>query len=453
VVFLIFLLSLFLVPNVYAIDPIIKISNFSSNSSPEWVELSNTTENIINIDNWLIKDDNNLLSDDLILSGCLSPFSYQTFYHKSGWLNDSSDIIYLYDNLNNPIDQLIYTQGQLNLNPRMTNICVPTLTPEPPPTILISPEPTNIIPTPTTFNNPLILSEIMANPDTGQDEWLEIYNPSSESISLKNLCFYDQSKNSRCLSEDVSISPFSYFTHSFSSGFLNNDGDTVTFLNTSITYPKSAKNISYSLQKDNTWCFTEISQNKDNNSCTVSSSSSSNSDSGEKYPLPQLNLEFVPDSVAAGDDFNLVFSLKSSDLFSLRLIFPFTSQYFPFSNFKDGYSWLTLPLSVSKKLPPGVYPLSFHLKKVDSSHLYDYQIGTINIKAPIVTPKITKPKVLGASNVSCSQCASNSASVNFYPASTLKEVKADTNIFSWPFLFAGSILFLSPLLFPKLYSA
>jgi len=453
VVFLIFLLSLFLVPNVYAIDPIIKISNFSSNSSPEWVELSNTTENVINIDNWLIKDDNNLLSDDLILSGCLSPFSYQTFYHKSGWLNDSSDIIYLYDNLNNPIDQLIYTQGQLNLNPRMTNICVPTLTPEPPPTILISPEPTNIIPTPTTFNNPLILSEIMANPDTNQDEWLEIYNPSSESISLKNLCFYDQSKNSRCLSEDVSISPFSYFTHSFSSGFLNNDGDTVTFLNTSITYPKSAKNISYSLQKDNTWCFTEISQNKDNNSCTVSSSSSSNSDSGEKYPLPQLNLEFVPDSVAAGDDFNLVFSLKSPDLFSLRLIFPFTSQYFPFSNFKDGYSWLTLPLSVSKKLPPGVYPLSFHLKKVDSSHLYDYQIGTINIKAPIVTPKITKPKVLGASNISCSQCASNSASVNFYPASTLKEVKPDTNIFSWPFLFAGSILFLSPLLFPKLYSA
>lgn len=459
-IILFFLILLFLVPKIYAIDPIVKISNFSSNSSPEWVEINNTTENIINIDNWLIKDANNVSSDDLILSGCLSPFSFQTFYHDPGWLNDGSDTIYIYDDINNLIDQLIYPKGQLNLNPRNTNICIPT--PDITPTNIPIPEPTNNepveVPTPTgvdevdTSANPLILSEIMANSETNQDEWIEIYNPSSESISLKNLCFFDDSDHSRCVSDEVFISPLSYFSLSFSSGFLNNDGDTVTFLNSNITYPKSSKNFTYSFQADQSWCFTPSSQNGANNPCaSINTDTSSNSE--EKYPLPQLNLEFVPDSVIAGEDFNLVFSLKSSDLFSLRLLFPFNSTYFPFSSFKDGYSWLTLPLSVPKKLPPGEYPLSFHLKKIDSSHLYDYQIGTINIKPPIITPKVSKFKVLGTSIYSCPQCIDNSASVNFYPASTLREVRPDTNIFSWPFLFAGSILFLSPLLFPKLYSA
>lgn len=453
-IFLILLLSLFLVPKIYALDPIIKISNFSSNSSPEWVELNNTSENTINLDNWQIKDANNISTDDLIISGCLSPFSYQTFYHDPGWLNDGGDTINLYDNLNNLVDQLIYTKGQLNLNPRTTNICIPSPSPLPTPEIIptLIPTPSPSISPKPTASADLILSEIMANPDTNQNEWIEIYNPSSESISLKNLCFYDESQHSRCISDDVLISPLSYFSLSISSGFLNNDGDTVTFLNSNITYPKSSKNFSYSFQANQSWCFAPSSQNGANNLCTsINTDTSSNSE--EKYPLPQLNLEFVPDSVIAGEDFNLVFSLKSSELFSLRLIFPFTSQYFPLSNFKDDYSWLTLPLSVSKKLPPGEYSLAFHLKKFDSSHLYDYQIGKINIRAPIVTPKVSKSKILGTSTYSCPQCPDNSASVNYYPASTLREVKPDTNIFSWPFLFAGSILFLSPLLFPKLYSA
>ncbi len=341
---------------------------------------------------------------------------------------------------------IVYDSAFVNI---LSLLPAPTSTPEIVPTIIPIPTGVDKVDTPA---NPLIITEIMASPDTGQNEWIEIYNPSSEPISLIDLCFYDESKKSRCISDDVFISPFSYFTHSFSSGFLNNDGDTVIFINSSVTYPKSAENKSYSFQKNGTWCFTDASQNQENNLCSATETFTS-SKFKETFISPLLNLEFVPDSVVAGEDFNLVFSLKSSDLFSLRLIFPFSSSYFPFSSFKDGYSWLTLPLSVSKKLPPGEYPLSFHLKKVDSSHLYDYQMGTINIKAPIITPKVSKSKVLGVSNFSCPHCTDNSASVNYYPASTLREVKPDTNIFSWPFLFAGSILFLSPLLFPKLYSA
>jgi hypothetical protein len=317
------------------------------------------------------------------------------------------------------------------------------------PTPINSPEPTIAELTPTIFNNPLILSEIMANPNTDQNEWIEIYNPSSQSISLSGLCFFDASSHSRCFSDDESINPNSYYTHSFSSGFLNNDGDTVTFLNTSIIYPKSSKNLTYSRQTNDSWCFTNSSQDIKNNDCSsvnILNSSETN------YVSPLLTLQSVPSSVNAGDDFNLVFSLNSADPYSLRLISPFGSQYFPFNNFKDGYSWLTLPLSVPKKLPEGIYPLSFHLKKATSNHLFDYQLGEININAAIVTPKISKSKVLGVSTYSYPLCPDNSSSVNYYPASTLSRVLPDANFFSWPFLFAGSILFLSPILFPKLYS-
>lgn len=332
------------------------------------------------------------------------------------------------------------------------NVVFPEITP----TVVPSPMPTNIEPSevpnpspvPTIYIPSLIISEIMANPNVGENEWIEIFNPSAESISLKNICFYDATSHTRCFPTEAIIPPNSYYSHSFSSGFLNNDGDTVTFLNNSIIYPSSPKNFTYSRQSNGSWCFANSSQNSINNDCSSAITSSSDTN----YSPPQINLQFIPDSVAAGDDFNLVFSLNSADSYSMRLISPFGSQYFPFGNFKDGYSWLTLPLSVSKKLPAGKYPLSFHVKKAGSSHLYDYQLGEINITSALVPKKVSKSKVLGASTT-CSQCVDNSTNVNYYPASTVRQVLPDANIFSWPFLFAGSILFLSPILFPKLYSA
>jgi len=338
------------------------------------------------------------------------------------------------------------------------NIVIPSPTPTKPdlpePTIaVVTPLPTLEItplvsPLPTmVMETPLIITEIMANPNTGEPEWIEIYNPSSIAISLEELCLYDASNHSRCLPKNAILSSNSYYSYTFSSGFLNNDGDIVIFQNNSVIYPKSPKNLTYSLQTNNSWCFSESSQNAPNKDCSSITSNSTD----DKYIPPLVNLQFIPSFVNAGDDFNLVLSLNSADLYSLRLTYPFGSQYFPFSNYHDGYSWLTLPLSVSKKMPEGRYPLSFHLKKNGSSHLYDYQMGELNIKPAIVTPKASKSKVLGVST-SCPQCIDNSANVNYYPASTLRKVLPDANFFSWPFLFAGSILFLSPILFPKLYS-
>jgi len=158
------LIFIFVEP-IFAVESAIKISNYSSNSSPEWVEIYNQTDTTVDINNWTIRDGNNILTDDLTITGCLSSHNYVTFYHDSGWLNDSSsETISLYDLGNNLIDQLNYIKGQLSNNPRSDNICIPsptlspTFTPIPIPTATFTPLPTitstptsisTIIPTPT----------------------------------------------------------------------------------------------------------------------------------------------------------------------------------------------------------------------------------------------------------------------------------------------------------------
>jgi hypothetical protein len=159
VLILLLLFFLFTKP-VLAVEPIIKITNYSSNSSPEWVEINNQTDTAIDINNWTIRDGNSNLTDDLTITGCLSPHSYVTFYHNSGWLNDSSpETISLYDISNSLIDRLSYSKGQLNLNPRSDNTCVPN--PTPLPTSIPTPIPTatpiplpTITPLPTPTNTP-----------------------------------------------------------------------------------------------------------------------------------------------------------------------------------------------------------------------------------------------------------------------------------------------------------
>lgn len=154
--FLLILFSLFTTP-VFAEETTVKITNFSSNTLPEWVEINNLTDNIIDLSNWAIKDANTISTDDLTLNGCLLPHSYQTFYHDTNWLNASNETIYLYNKENELIDQLSYNEGKIDNSPKSDNTCTPTPTPTPTPTATSTPtntpSPTNI-PTPT--NTPTI---------------------------------------------------------------------------------------------------------------------------------------------------------------------------------------------------------------------------------------------------------------------------------------------------------
>ena len=330
-----------------------------------------------------------------------------------------------------------------------TTTISPTILPTSTPTILPTLIP-SLTPTPTPIlTDYLSINEIMANPNTGDDEWIEIKNSSSSALLVDKLCFYDAANNSRCTATNINIGASSFFIHSFSSGFLNNSGDTVYFLNSSVVYPNSPKNYTYSLQSDSNWCFANPSQSFANNNC-LSFTDDESSDDNDSFPT--LSLESTTPTVSPGQKISLNFKINSSDSYLLRLNSPFGNHYTAFSNYHDNYSWLTLDLTVPKTLSPGVYPLEFHLKKEGTSRLFDFSPASLIVieSQKIVKSKNSKGSVLGVS--SFSSLPTPTPATYCLPKSTLIEVLPSTSFFSWPFLFIGSILFLSPLLFPKLYS-
>lgn len=88
------------------------INEFSSNSDPEWVEIYNNTDQIIDLLGWRILDGNSIETDDLQLSGCLAPRGFRLFNRQAGWLNNTGgDTIILKNSDNEEIDKVIYGEG------------------------------------------------------------------------------------------------------------------------------------------------------------------------------------------------------------------------------------------------------------------------------------------------------------------------------------------------------
>ncbi|MFZ2153452.1 MAG: lamin tail domain-containing protein [Microgenomates group bacterium] len=157
-----FLALLFLFSSPVFATPIIKITNFSSNSLPEWIEIHNETDNLIDLTGWKIGDSNPTPEYDISLSGCLSENSYLTVYQQSALLNNDGDTISLFDQNNILIDQLVYSVGKTDSTQRSDNTCVPSPTPTLTPTATSIP-PTNT-PIPTVTNTPTTTPTSSATP-------------------------------------------------------------------------------------------------------------------------------------------------------------------------------------------------------------------------------------------------------------------------------------------------
>ncbi|MFA6602995.1 MAG: lamin tail domain-containing protein [Candidatus Shapirobacteria bacterium] len=167
-----FILAFFLIPNtVLAQSSSVKITNFSSNSAPEWVEIHNETLNNIDLTNWAIGDSIISSPYDIILSGCLSPNSYLTFTHDSGWLNDGGDVIQLFDASRNLIDTYTYTSGRYGTDSRSDSNCqapttVPTIAPTTAPTTPPTQVPTTVPTVASTPTLPPLNFQISSVPST-----------------------------------------------------------------------------------------------------------------------------------------------------------------------------------------------------------------------------------------------------------------------------------------------
>ena len=139
--------------------------------------------------------------------------------------------------------------------------------PSPSPSPLPSPSPT---PTP---DLNLVINEFMANPD-GEGDWVEIYNPTSSSISLTGWALDEGDQNPKPLGSLGTILPggFVVYEHTNTS-WLDINGETIELLSPanqvidSYTYTSSSKGISIGRHPDGgdwTTCTTP-SKNASNN--------------------------------------------------------------------------------------------------------------------------------------------------------------------------------------------
>lgn len=252
-------------------DPIIKITDFSSDSDPEWIQLTNTTNETQTLNGWYFKDNASHIRE--IETVCFSPSSNKTFSYSSGWLNNDGDTINLYNPNGVLIDQLIYSdpESKNQTPPESTNTClIPTNTPTP--TFTPSPTPT-IDPAIINPSSGISLTEFMPYADP---EWIEIYNSNDKPIKLVSWKVEDNNGNTKNI-DNLSIPSKSYGVYELK-GLLfdNNDGDTILLrdqnnnnIGSPFSYSKGLMTIekSWSLINGN-WCQSTITKGSENiNSC------------------------------------------------------------------------------------------------------------------------------------------------------------------------------------------
>ena len=278
----------------------------------EWVELYNDEDKIINTSQYQVLD---LAGNKVkITTSSALPFSF-ILATSSSVLNNSGDTVYLKRG-EDIIEIATYSAnfdsektfakcpdfyGQwfiLNLptkNASNESVCqiltpTPTFSPTQTPTIFQSPTPEispisyysptpNHTPTPTfaliSYQN-IYLSEVHPNPQTGENEWVEIYNDNDFSVSLTNW-YIDDVEDSGASPKKISLTipAKNYAVFDLSTAIFNNDQDSVRLLDfekkekDSFEYKNSQKGKSFgriSFENDE-FCLQEPSKNQKNNLC------------------------------------------------------------------------------------------------------------------------------------------------------------------------------------------
>lgn len=248
----------------------IVINEFQT-SSPQTVELYNNGSEAIDLSGWFIDDSGGstfyVISDETVLppNKCLS------FEASFGFNTASADSVRLFNATAAPTatnaqlidsfsyDKIIDTTKNHQRIPdgsaiwvtsiplidhfNLTGVpCTPPPSPTPTPTPTRTPTPTKtptpqptqvqstVYSTPATYDS-IYITEVIPNPESGQNEWVELYNNNNASVILENWRIDD------IFEAGASPYPFFLFIPAYSyavidlpSAMLNNDGDTVRLL-------------------------------------------------------------------------------------------------------------------------------------------------------------------------------------------------------------------------------
>ena len=315
---IIFFLFLFFLKSVEAK---ILINEFLIEPTPQQVEIINIGTESANLSGWIIDDDGGSSATFTIPDNSIIYPDSCLIFSGNFYLNaKTADTIRLFDNQNILVDSFSYKlspgqgvsyqripDGEDSWKTQSSSLgffnsslqsCVITPTPTPTLTQIITEtpilnctgqtclSPTNIptqnpspaetpIETPISYEN-IYLSEVYPNPQTGQNEWVEIYNDNDFIVNLNNWYIDDiEDGGSSPKKFSLTIQPKNYASFDLSTAIFNNDGDIVRLLDfdkkekDSFEYKNSQKGKSFgraSLETDD-FCLQEPSKNQKNNLC------------------------------------------------------------------------------------------------------------------------------------------------------------------------------------------
>lgn len=235
---LIIFANTFFVPNTYAqiINEICPVS--SDQRDYEWVEIYNNTDNAISASQYNITDSTN---KSLIWQASeIPPGGYLLATSSSVLNNSGGDSVVLKDSTGNTISSQSYT-GSFGANSSYVRCSDGT-------SWLSSNLPSPLsdnngscqVPTPptTTQSNTetdytsIYVSEVMVDPATDQNEWVELYNHNSFTVNLNNWQIDDtKDQGASPYTFSLTIPSYSYATFEITKNMFNNDGDTVRLVN------------------------------------------------------------------------------------------------------------------------------------------------------------------------------------------------------------------------------
>ncbi len=227
----------------------------------EWVELYNNSAEVINLNNWYLEEGS---EEETRLTGEIQPHNFLLFYQPKGNLNNSGDVISLFDSFGKLLDKVAYgnwDDGNVNDNAlapydgqssarkdwvdinnrqnwQTTEIVTPGLANQFFTTLKTTPEVDNSTSTVVLVPVQVILNEILPNPlgNDQEGEFIEIKNLSSANVDLKGYYLINSSRkkfkftsSTLLLAENFLVVPRSLTNLSLK----NNGGETLEFYNPS----------------------------------------------------------------------------------------------------------------------------------------------------------------------------------------------------------------------------
>lgn len=335
---------LFFITRVIFADSKVFINEFLIDPLPQQVELINIGSDPVDISGWILDDNGGSTYFEIPQSSIIQPNSCIIFSANLNLNKTTPDIIKL---INNSVllDSFSYkassgsgisyqrlpdgsqdwTTGSANIgffNAKPEESCLnndpyPTSTPTDTPTIEneLTVTPTSTVNITTTLQPTLTplptlqadiiniyINEIMPYPETGLNEWVELYNDNDYSVLLSNW-FIDDVENGGSVAKKFSleIPPKGFKVFNLTSSMFNNDKDSVRLLDSNKNFidgfeyvdPIQGKTIGRTSITDDYFCNQEPTYEQPNNSCSDPTQTPTKTTSPTRTPTPTKTILII----------------------------------------------------------------------------------------------------------------------------------------------------------------